>query len=101
VIYLIVCLVSKKLRASIAIKKADLPHFIAAGLSLTAAWLTMFYALALGDAVIVTPLASLHPLFVLVLSYFFLGKVEKITKGILVGACVVVAGILLITTGQT
>jgi uncharacterized membrane protein len=101
VIYLIVCLVSKKLRASIAIKKADLPHFITAGLSLTAAWLTMFYALALGDAVIVTPLASLHPLFVLVLSYFFLGKVEKITKGILVGACVVVAGILLITTGQT
>jgi drug/metabolite transporter (DMT)-like permease len=61
----------------------------------------MFYALALGDAVIVTPLANLHPLFVLVLSYFFLGKVEKITKGILVGACAVVAGILLITTGQT
>jgi uncharacterized membrane protein len=67
---------------------------------LTAAWLTLFYALSNGKAIIVTPLASLHPLFVLVLSYFFLGKVEKITKGVLVGAGVVVAGILLITTGQ-
>jgi DME family drug/metabolite transporter len=100
VIYSFVCLVSKKLRSSITIKKQDLPYFLTAGISLTAAWLTMFYALSYGDAIIVTPLASLHPLFVLVLSYFFLGKVEKITKGILVGVGVVVAGVLLITTGQ-
>ncbi len=100
VIYSFVCLGSKKLRSSITIKKQDLPYFFGAGISLTAAWLTMFYALSYGDAIIVTPLASLHPLFVLLLSYFFLGQVEKITKGILVGACVVVAGVLLITTGQ-
>jgi DME family drug/metabolite transporter len=100
VIYSFVCLVSKKLRSSITIKKQDLPYFLTAGISLTAAWLTMFYALSYGDAIIVTPLASLHPLFVLVLSYFFLGKVEKITNGILVGVGVVVAGVLLITTGQ-
>ena len=99
-IYLIVCLASKKLRASISIKKEDLPYFLAAGISLTAAWLAMFYALSFGDAVIVTPLSNLHPLFVLVLSYFFLGRVEKITKGIIVGVCIVVAGVLLITTGQ-
>jgi drug/metabolite transporter (DMT)-like permease len=55
----------------------------------------------IGDAIIVTPLANLHPLFVLALSYFFLGKIESITRGILLGACVVVAGVLLITTGQT
>lgn len=100
VAYSIVCLGSKKLRSSISIKKQDLPILGGTGIFLTAAWLSLFYALSYGDAVIVTPLASLHPLFVLVLSYFFLGKVEKITKGILVGACVVVAGVLLITTGQ-
>ena len=100
VIYALVCLVSKKLRSSISVKKQDLPIFLGAGIFLTAAWLTLFYALSHGDAVVVTPLANLHPLFVLVLSYFFLGKVEKITKGDLVGACVVVAGIFLITTGQ-
>jgi DME family drug/metabolite transporter len=101
VAYSIVCLGSKKLRSSISIKKQDLPILAGAGVFLTAAWLTLFYALSYGDAVIVTPLANLHPLFVLVLSYFFLGKVEKITKGIFAGACVVVAGALLITTGQT
>ena len=101
VIYSLVCLGSKKLRSSISVKKQDLPLFLGTGIFLTAAWLTLFYALSNGEAIIVTPLASLHPLFVLVLSYFFLGKVEKITKGILVGACVVVAGVLLITTGQT
>jgi len=99
-IYLIVCLVSRKLRASISIRKVDLPYFLAAGISLTAAWLAMFYALSFGDAIIVTPLSNLHPLFVLVLSYFFLGRVEKITKGIIVGVCIVVAGVLLITTGS-
>jgi drug/metabolite transporter, DME family len=101
VVYAVVCLGSKKMRSSISIKAQDLPYFFTAGISLTAAWLTMFYALSHGDAIIVTPLANLHPLFVLVLSHFFLGKVEKITKGIMVGACVVVAGVLLITTGQT
>ena len=101
VIYSLVCLGSKKLRSSISVKKQDLPLFLGAGIFLTTAWLTLFYALSYGEAIIVTPLASLHPLFVLVLSYFFLGEVEKITKGILVGACVVVAGVLLITTGQT
>jgi len=60
----------------------------------------MFYALSYGDAIIVTPLANLHPLFVLVLSCCFLGKLEKITGGILLGVCVVLAGVLLITTGQ-
>ncbi|MEJ2170602.1 MAG: EamA family transporter, partial [Desulfobacterales bacterium] len=60
----------------------------------------MFYALSLGDAVIVTPLSSLHPLFVLVLGYFFLDKVERITPGIVAGVCAVITGVLLITTGQ-
>jgi uncharacterized membrane protein len=100
VIYSLVCLGSKKLRSSISVKKQDLPLFLWAGIFLTAAWLTLFYALSNGKAIIVTPLASLHPLFVLVLSYFFIGKAEKITKGILIGAGVVVAGVLLITTGQ-
>jgi DME family drug/metabolite transporter len=100
VIYALICLGSKTMRSSISIKARDLPVFLGAGLSMTAAWLTLFYALSYGEAIIVTPLANLHPLFVLVLSYFFLGKVEKITKGILAGACAVVAGVLLITTGQ-
>lgn len=100
-VYSVVCLGSKKMRSAVLIRKQDLPIFLAAGTSLTAAWLSLFYALSYGEAIIVTPLANLHPLFVVVLSYFFLGKIEKITKNILAGACVIVAGVLLITTGQS
>jgi uncharacterized membrane protein len=99
-IYTGMCLASKNLRSSVAISKKDLPYFCGAGIFLTASWLVMFFALSIGDAIIVTPLANLHPLVVVVLSYFFLGKIERITKRILIGACVVVAGVLLITTGQ-
>ncbi|MDB4265030.1 EamA family transporter, partial [bacterium] len=101
VVYSFICLGSKKMRSSISIKTQDLPIFLAAGIFLTASWLSLFYALSYGEAIIVTPLSSLHPLFILVLSHFFLGKVDKVTKGVLIGVCVVVAGVLLITTGQT
>jgi hypothetical protein len=36
-----------------------------------------------------------------VLSCFFPGKFEKITAGIIVGICIVLADTLLITTGQS
>ena len=55
VIYTLVCLGSKKLRSSISINKQDLPFFLGAGIFLCAAWLTMFYALSYGDAIVVTP----------------------------------------------
>ena len=98
--YSIMCLVSARLRASIAIHKKDLGYFIGTGMFLTTGWLAMFYALSYGEAIVVTPLANLHPLVVLVLSYFFLGRLEKITAGTIAGVCIVVAGVLLITTGQ-
>ena len=100
VIYAGMCLVSKKLRTSISIAKKDLPYYLASGIFLTAAWLVMFYALSIGDAVIVAPLANLHPLVVLALSYFFLGGVERITRGVLLGVGVAAIGVVLITTGQ-
>lgn len=67
---------------SFSIKTQDLPIFLAVGIFLTASWLSLFYALSHGKAIIVTPLSNLHPLFILVLSHFFLGKVDKITRGV-------------------
>jgi uncharacterized membrane protein len=100
VIYSIMCILSKKLRASISIRKDDLFYLCGAGIFITAAWLMLFYALSLGDAIVIAPLANLHPLVVVVLSYFFLGTMERISKKVVLGACVVVVGVLLVTTGQ-
>jgi uncharacterized membrane protein len=101
VIYTGMCLASKKLRSSISISAKDLPYYIGSGIFLTAAWIVIFYALSIGDAVIVTPLANLHPVVVLFLSFFFFRDIEKITRGVLLGVAVVAVGVFLITTGQT
>ena len=67
----------------------------AAGVFLTAGWLTLFYALSLGDAIIVAPLSNLHPVIVVVLSYLFLKDIEKITLKMIAGILVVLIGVLL------
>jgi drug/metabolite transporter (DMT)-like permease len=90
---------SPKLRKSIILKRNDALYLCGAGIFLTGGWLVLFYALSIGDAVVVTPLSSLHPLVVLGLSYFFLKDVEKITKKIVLGAVLSVFGVVLITLG--
>ena len=88
---------SKRSRLYISFKTDDLLLFAAAGISLAVAWLFLFYALSFGDVVIVAPLASLHPLVVVGLSYFFLKEIEKVTQKIVLGAIMVVLGVVLIT----
>ncbi|KXA93685.1 hypothetical protein AKJ66_01425 [candidate division MSBL1 archaeon SCGC-AAA259E22] len=56
-----------------------------------------FYYLALGLArvVVVLPFIGLTPVFVLVLTYFYLQKLERITTLITIGTILVVSGIVL------
>jgi uncharacterized membrane protein len=62
-------------------------------------WLTLLYALSYGNVVIVAPLANLHPLVVVALSYVFMKDTEKLTSKTIYGAVIVVIGIALITIG--
>jgi drug/metabolite transporter (DMT)-like permease len=68
-----------------------------AGLSIFISQLTMFYALDLGQVVIVSPLISLSPLFVLVLVGIFLRKLERLTWKIVMGAALIVGGAAMLT----
>ena len=83
----------KRTRRYLSFKRDDLLMFSAAGVSLAAAWLFLFYALSFGDVITVVPLASLHPLVVVGLSYFFLKEIEKITRKIVLGVLIVVVGV--------
>jgi uncharacterized membrane protein len=58
--------------------------------------LTLFNALSHGDAIIVAPLASLHPVMVLAWSYLFFKDMEKITFKTVSGIIIVLIGVLLI-----
>jgi len=71
--------------------------FALAGLFTLASQLCLFYALDLGQVVIVTPLASLGPLFVLLLVGIFLKKLERVTWKIVLGSILIIGGTTVLT----
>ncbi len=97
VFYSMMCMSSKKMRASISLTRNDILYLSGAGVFLTAGWLALFYALSHGDAVIVAPLSGLHPLMVVGLSYLFFKDIEKISIKTFNGIILVLIGVLLIT----
>lgn len=69
---------------------------------LTSAWGVSFWFLAISRApiVLVAPLAGIHPLIAIVLAHFFLQRLERVTWRIVVGAMLVVVGVVLIALGN-
>jgi len=97
VFYGMLCLVFKRLRSAISLNLKNTLYLSGAGVFLTASWLILFYALSYGDAIIVAPLASLHPVMVLGWSYLFFKDMEKITVKTLIGIIIVLIGVVLIS----
>jgi uncharacterized membrane protein len=95
VFYAILCLMSKSMRNSVSLNRKDLLFLCAAGIFLTTGWLTLFYALSLGNVIIVAPLSSLQPALVVGLSYLFLKDIEKFTPKMIAGIILVLIGVLL------
>ncbi len=82
---------------SFRMNRASVPFYGAAALVATAAQLLSFVALSRAEVSVVVTLTSTSPLFTVVLSGFFLRDLEKITAKVVIGALLLVAGILLIT----
>ncbi|MGD8992766.1 MAG: EamA family transporter [Desulfobacterales bacterium] len=97
VFYVMLCLVFKRMRAEISLNRKNALFLCGVGIFLTAGWLTLFYALSHGDAIVVAPLASLHPVMVLAWSYLFFKDMENITLKTVFGVIAVLIGVLLIT----
>jgi uncharacterized membrane protein len=74
-----------------------LVHFIAAGIAENTGVLLVITALSAGSVSVVLPLASSVPIFVLVLSAIFLRDIEVLTRRVVVGTLMIVAGVYLIT----
>lgn len=76
-------------------------YFAGSGVLTAVALLSLFAAFSLpaGDVAIVDPLAATAPLFTTVFSYFLLSDLESVTKGVVVGALVIVIGAALVTLG--
>jgi drug/metabolite transporter (DMT)-like permease len=73
------------------------------GLSgLASAWGLSFMFLALKEApvVIVSPLIGVQPLVAILLTHLFLQRLERVTPRTVMGAALVVAGVVLVTIGR-
>ena len=81
-------------------KRRAVLFLMASGVCSGLAVVTSYFALSMAPVVVVTPLLSTPPLFTLVLSHFFLGKLEKITGRLVLGTILVIAGITLVTVGR-
>jgi uncharacterized membrane protein len=75
--------------------------FAGSGLITAVALLSMFTALAApaGRVAVVDPLIATAPLFTVVFSWLWLGDLERVTRGVVAGAVLVVLGAALVTGG--
>jgi drug/metabolite transporter (DMT)-like permease len=71
-----------------------------AGVFNTAAMLSVFYALSHGRVVIVDPLVSSNPVLTLLLTSIFLRDVEALSRRVIFGALLTVAGTVLVVTAR-
>ena len=59
--------------------------------------LAMFHALNIGSVIIVSPLSTISPLFIIVIAGIFLRKVERITWRIVLGAVLIIGGTFILS----
>ena len=71
------------------------------GLAAAAAIISLYYALQRADVVVVSPIVSINPLLTLLLAKLFIARLENITRQVVLGAAVTVAGVLMVVIGST
>ncbi|MEE8109864.1 MAG: DMT family transporter [bacterium] len=66
--------------------------FFGSGILLVAAYYCVYAALKSERVSLISPLVSLHPIYSVILSYLFLQKAERVTRMVIAGGVLVVAG---------
>jgi uncharacterized membrane protein len=84
-------------RGVMACRGKSLAHFVAAGITENAGVFLNVVALSMGTVSIVAPLYGAAPIFVLLLSFFFLKRLEVLSGWVIAGTLLIVLGIYLIT----
>lgn len=89
-----------EMRDALAAPPRAYVFFVGSGLLNALALFTLFEALSQGRVVIVDPLSSPTSLFAILFTFLFLRRVERVTRRLLVGAVLVITGVVLITGPQ-
>ncbi len=91
---------ARGVRASLAQNRKSIGFLLLSGTAAACGIMSSFFALSLAPVVVVSPLQSTNPLFALLWSYLFLGRLEKITPRLVLGTILVVGGVNLVTLGR-
>jgi drug/metabolite transporter (DMT)-like permease len=84
-------------RGILTCRGRTLAYFVGAGITENAGVFMTIVGLSLGAVSVVTPLTATAPIFVLLLSPFFLRGIEVLTTRVVVGTLLIVLGVYLIT----
>ncbi len=96
-VFLFVCRPLIPGRGEVTVNRAGFFWILAAGLFSTGSSFLLWTAIMVGDISTTMPLSRTAPVLILILSYFFLGKLEPITRRMVFGTSMVVIGGVLIT----
>jgi drug/metabolite transporter (DMT)-like permease len=83
--------------ANLQYSKKDLKLFWKSGVGIAIGWLLSFFALSQEMVSIIVPLLQTELLFIILFSYIFLRKIEKISITLIAGALLIITGIILIS----
>lgn len=89
-------LVASGQRATMTCRGRSLAYFLAAGVAENTAVFLNIVALSVGAVSIVAPLYGAAPIFVLLLSFFFLRGLETLSRRIVLGTLMIVGGVYLL-----
>jgi uncharacterized membrane protein len=89
--------ISAKGKEAFRLDRRSLPFYLPAGIAVSLGMVSIYYALDLGKVTVVIPISSTGPFFSLIFSALFLRDVERVTLRIVLGASLIIGGVLLIT----
>jgi len=90
-------LLASRQRAMMLCRGRSLVYFVMAGVAENVGVFLLLEGLSLGTVSVVAPLASVSPIFVLALSFFFLRGIDILNRRIVAGTLLIVSGVYLIT----
>ena len=82
---------------TLKVNRASMPYYLGAAIFALLGQVCTFIALHRGQVSVVSPIINTTPLFVIGLTALFLRSEEKITKNVVIGVVLLVAGIAVIT----
>ena len=97
VLFLVFVLASRR-ASMLRMERHGFPFFIAAAIVATVAQVLNFIALARGELSVIIPLLNTTPLFTVLFTVVFLRKVETVNRRIILGALLMFAGVVIITS---